>query len=249
MPAPTLLKPKDDPINAIANILLVRELFTTRLAIEGKLHLYRARIKKLCSEGKAPGLAEKQAKIEYGLMLNIEERQWYADFLRMKKGSVAKEGGLRREHERLDKQRNAGFERALAKIPNATSPNEDLDWVSSHPLMSRHANLPGGATRNIRVKEEDVLTPPHGRAPSRFAANMLANWVNKPSDFMKMMLQEQKKTVSSKESNETASDEVSKSIDDILAAVTGHRPPAEKPAVEEKPPEPTTEGKPVDNSV
>ncbi len=86
----------------------------------------------------------------------------------------------------------AAWNAAFVAIPDRCPHSVALDWIASHPAMSR-LQEEGKATVVLTV--DDVLNPPHGKAPSRGAVMALQNWANRPNKFYEMMLSEQKKQV------------------------------------------------------
>jgi hypothetical protein len=76
----------------------------------------------------------------------------------------------------------AAFENAVKDLlPNA-SRDVELDWVYAHPAM-RRGQRQDNLTQRVMVTVDDILTPPHGKAPSQAAVNTLVNWVDQPRRF------------------------------------------------------------------
>lgn len=84
------------------------------------------------------------------------------------------------------------FSQAVQSLPNRAAKAVEMDWVAAHPAMSRLARAVD-KTRDVRLTADDILNAPHGPAPSKWAANALQNWVNKPGKFFEVMLSEDKK--------------------------------------------------------
>ena len=82
-------------------------------------------------------------------------------------------------------------------LPPTVDHNDELDWVSAHPAMSRlDRSHKKGA--KVLLSRKDVVSPPHGPAPSRRAVHMLQHWSNAPRDFHKMTLTKASRTTSTK---------------------------------------------------
>lgn len=84
----------------------------------------------------------------------------------------------------------AAYETAIAKLPDEASPASEMSWIRNHPMMGRKDRMEG-ATKltKIIVTGKDIKT-----APSKAAVHMLQHWVNRPEDFFKGILSEQKKS-------------------------------------------------------
>jgi hypothetical protein len=78
------------------------------------------------------------------------------------------------------------FEAALALLPDVASGNVEIDWIRSHPAMSRQGRE---NTSPIMLNSVDIAT-----SPSKSAAIALQHWVNNQNDFFRMVLSEQKKS-------------------------------------------------------
>ena len=86
------------------------------------------------------------------------------------------------------------FEEAVATLPPYCDDRDEIDWIRAHPAMARKARHEAmGIVDSIVVRTEDILSPPHGPAPSQSTAYALQHWVNNPDKFFSMVLQEQKK--------------------------------------------------------
>ncbi len=82
------------------------------------------------------------------------------------------------------------FEEAISGLP-ATAPEEEiLDWIAAHPAMVRHIWMEE-CDGPIILTVDDVLRPPHGRAPCRIAATRLQYFVNRPEKFYDKLLDRQ----------------------------------------------------------
>lgn len=73
------------------------------------------------------------------------------------------------------------FEEAVLLLPENAPPNDEWDYIRSHPAMSRKARL--GESSEIVLRVEDI-TGSH-TPPSRACVHMLQHWVNCPAEFFK----------------------------------------------------------------
>lgn len=112
----------------------------------------------------------------------------------------------------------------LVDIPQSSTAARELAWIRAHPAMSRGARQ--GST--VILTAEDVLSPPHGKAPSQSAVNQLQHWVNKPDEFFKQLMQVERKQISESSESEALLDddlppEVTR-IDEMLQLIEGAKP-------------------------
>lgn len=84
------------------------------------------------------------------------------------------------------------FEEAVRMLPDKCSVSDEIDWIRAHPAMSRLGRSKNNL-KHVDITAEDVLMPPHGRAPSKSAVYALQHWCNMPNEFYKQILAEQKK--------------------------------------------------------
>ncbi len=104
------------------------------------------------------------------------------------------------------------FEGAVATLPPYCDDRDELDWIRAHPAMARKARQSAlGMTETIAVIPEDILTPPHGPAPSQSSAYALQHWVNNPDKFFDQVMREQKKRLEA----ERVRDEADSDEDDL----------------------------------
>lgn len=84
------------------------------------------------------------------------------------------------------------FERAFSALPDTAPTQDEIDWVRSHPAMTRKARDPDIPC--VEITAEDIAT-----APSKSAVIMLQNWANNPNEFLKRLLDEHKKATTVEE--------------------------------------------------
>lgn len=113
----------------------------------------------------------------------------------------------RRVQERDLEEELEAFDKIVESLA-AGPTSEDMTWVRTHSAMSRKQRLGD----DVVVTSEDIKD-----APSRYAVNMLVNWVNEPKEFYKLVLQADKKRLQerSEEASESVEDDLS-SIDELL---------------------------------
>ena len=121
-----------------------------------------------------------------------KERAALADWLsEMQRVPNAEANAERARRSRANK-RNAPFESAVSDLPATASPSVEMDWVKSHPAMTRK-DRQKNATDKILITPDDILKAPNGKCPSRSAAQLLQHYANKPDAFFKELLSETKK--------------------------------------------------------
>jgi len=86
------------------------------------------------------------------------------------------------------------FEDAVATLPVSAPSSVELQWIRTHPAMSRATRRGAHESGPIVVTASEVLEAPHGPAPSQGAARDLQYWVNNQREFYKTLLGEQKKS-------------------------------------------------------
>ena len=114
------------------------------------------------------------------------------------------------------------FEEVVANLPDKASVKEEIDWIKSHPAMMRKIRAKD-KNLEIIVSVDDLLSL-NGKCPSKSAAIQLQNFVNKPGEFFKATLSENKK-ISEKGGNESAAqrdkglDEIRLLLEDVLKSM------------------------------
>lgn len=188
-----LLKPLDDPINATCNFFKVTEIFQFRLEREQRLVAFRQEVERLVKETKYRRLeAVKVAQNKFGYTSAKEEREMYRKHLLDSDKTISKERTAERDKRGRVKKRDEPFEEALATLPAVSSAAETMEWIKSHPAMSRKDRSAKGNER-ILIGPKDILESPNGPCPSRTAAQQLQHWANRPEQFFKDVLSETKK--------------------------------------------------------
>lgn len=117
----------------------------------------------------------------------------------------------------------AKFHRLYAALPDHAAAATEILWVKNHPAMTRLDRM----TLAEREKVERIILgsidieAPHGKAPSKGAVQSLQSWCNRPDEFFKMILNEQKKLVASGKidpfSTTPEADELPQEVKDIDA--------------------------------
>lgn len=216
----------DPALKAQAEQLTLRELFEMRLIREGRRDEHLQLVSKLIESDVHPVAAHAQAAEKMGRKSLNQERQLYINhiakeaYLSQKLASAKEMAVVRR------RTADMAFWAALQKLPPNASAEVELDWVRAHPAMSMlNRTTLKGKPRKVMVKEKDILSPPHGQAPSQAAVHMLQHWCNQPNDFFGKMLMEQRKQSPRKPGRKDEPDEESEELDDDtseLDAMLGH---------------------------
>ena len=78
-------------------------------------------------------------------------------------------------------------------LPDSAAPSVELNWIRSHPAMLRLGRIQDKGKDTRVILEISDIDPSHGEAPSKAAVTMLQHWCNKPDEFHKNLLAEQRK--------------------------------------------------------
>jgi hypothetical protein len=193
-PRPRVKRPSDPSFMDMARGMSLRDLFEAKLRRENRLDLFRTRLLELESQGVHREAAIAQASGEFGRLSLEKERRLYCQYL-------AEQSFIARKKQESDvvsvaKQRREehAYESAMDKLPNTANPAAELDWIRAHPAMTRlDRSILRGKSARIIVDVDDILNCSHGPAPSKSAVNALQHWCNRPDEFFKHLMSEQKK--------------------------------------------------------
>ena len=216
-----LLKPLTDPTNAICNFFKVTEVFQFRLEREQRLVAFRREVDRLVKETKYRRLeAVKVTQNKFGYTSAIEEREMYRKHLLDSDKTISKERIAEKDKRGRVKKRDEPFESALSSLPSVSSPSATMEWIKSHPAMSRKERSLKGDER-ILIGSKDILESPNGPCPSRTAAQQLQHWANRPDQFFKDVLSETKKAKQNDEeiASRERADKSNKEIRVMLASL------------------------------
>ncbi len=164
--------------------LTVSQKFWERLKREGRYDLWHPTLKRMQQER---GLGFGQAKWAAMRELGYTEAKFEHDAHQV----------FTDQQEKIEVQKNTqqaakDFESACAGLPDEASVATEIAWVRSHPAMSRLDRMPGGIG-TVLITPDDILSPPHGKAPSKSAVGLLQHYANRPHEFFKALMSEQKK--------------------------------------------------------
>jgi hypothetical protein len=112
------------------------------------------------------------------------------------------------------------FHDALKNLPDTATPTKELDWIKNHAKMTEH-DRSEDPNHRVVLSCKDIKV-----APSQHAAQALQHWVNRPNEFFKNMLNEDKKRHSAVEvdAQSETSPEILR-IDEMLALIDCAVPP------------------------
>ena len=177
---------------AIAKSFTAKECFEFRLERKEELHKYRAMVKDLKSTTSMRLLdCEKEAKKHFGYTSKEEEQRKYAEHISHRSKLASQESSNQRRRDSYAKKRNKSFEEIVAKLPPNADPILELNWIKSHPAMTRKSRQK--SNDKIVIDEDDIFNSASGPAPSRSAAQQLVFWCNSPDKFFAENLSEAKK--------------------------------------------------------
>ena len=184
-----------------------------RRVLEGgrKQEEYRNLLRKLSKDN--PGWSPKQLSLgamrALGYTNTREERVLYIEWIEHKKS------GQESSRRSINLGKIKDFEEALKILPDTCDPSDAIQWIQAHPAMSRKGRSEDKDSL-IKLTPEDVLCPPHGKAPSRYAATSLQSWVNDPQSFFKMILTEHKRSSAQEEKKDAVVEKTVEEINSLL---------------------------------
>lgn len=166
-------------------------LFEVRLYVEGRVFEFQKLREAYCEKlGVDMEAAWKPASEEMGYTGIRDIRDWYLAFLMRLHGEERKrrdrEGKARKRLEDTIAKKRKEFEDALAELPPAANPVDELKWVSSHVVMTRSWIVEAGA-ESVPLSLQDI-TESKLPCPSQRAVNILNNFKDRPEDFFKKHL-------------------------------------------------------------
>ncbi len=176
-----------------------RKLFVERMKREGREQEWHERVREtIASTGKQFGAISYAVMREMGYVSPEKEREIHADYLaNIHKTAAQAEMDRNRDEIREEIKEYTAvvvrktFEQALNDLPPNAPVRVETDWVAAHPAMMRRDRQ--DHDRPVIIDVDDVLHAPHGRAPSRAAVGKLQHWCNRPAEFHKQLLSEDKK--------------------------------------------------------
>lgn len=121
------------------------------------------------------------------------------------------------------------FQNVLKQLPDSATAAKELDWIKNHPKMVEH-DRSGDPNHRVVLSCKDIKD-----APSKHAAQALQHWVNRPNEFFKNMLTEDKKRLG--EDNEPAPEDYPeiREIDELLLTLKGAVRPGEPVVISQAP--------------
>lgn len=183
-------------------------LFIERMRREGRGKEFHANLKRIQAEtGKGYAHASYQAVVEMGYKGPAEERAIHEKYLQNLHKTAAEIQRGEEQEAMWEEQAVHDFESAMRSLPNTAPPQVELDWVRAHPAMMRK-NRSNDQMKMLTLDVNDILSPPHGKAPSKSAVAALQHWVNHPIEFFKSVLSEHKKLTEADEAKAQASKDV-----------------------------------------
>lgn len=160
---------------------------------EGRQKEFFATLKRIKTEtGKSHGTAIWAAMKELGYENADRERALEREYL-----DNLHKSAEQREQEKIavevaEVSRLRTFEEAVASLPDKAPVSDEIDWIRAHPAMARKSRQ-RDKMADIVIEAEDILSAPHGQAPSKAAVFQLQHWANCPHEFYKQILGEHKK--------------------------------------------------------
>lgn len=196
-------------------------IFLRRLRRENRFQQYQQRVRQLLQDAEQAGetlyysQATKQARGEFGYAGPKEERRLEEESKRSPLlEKLVDERDVIREEMKAE-----SYDDALRWLPDSAPGTDEVAWIRAHPAMSRMSRRKA-STEPIVISPDDILTPPHGPAPSKAAVHALQYWANHPQKFFEKVLTEQNKkgTEDEKESSVDSEEDLAE-IERLLKSV------------------------------
>lgn len=197
----------------------VRKLFVERMKRDGRGDEWHAVVKKLMADtGKQFGSVVWEAMRQMGYEGPDRERELHAEHLKNLDRSAQERRRLEERTEIIQERIVESFDEAMRMLPDTASPADEIDWIRAHPAMARKSRITKGDD-HVMISAEDILMPPHGRAPSKSAASALQHWANHPIEFFKLLLTEHKKKTDGDGSGKMETEEDLDEVERLLKEV------------------------------
>lgn len=217
-------QPANQPDEQSDKLPSVRQLFVKRMHREGRDKEWYATVRKLQEEtgkqfGQIAGEAMRLMGYEGPEQEREIERRYQEEIARRTKTT----GEILREEIRAERAAQ-NFEEAVAMLPDKAAIQDEMDWIRAHPAMARKARQKD-KTKDVNIEVDDILTAPHGKAPSKSAVYALQHWANCPHEFFKQLLGEHKKITEETAAKNAASkdvgiSEIERLLDEVRPAET-----------------------------
>lgn len=143
--------------------------------------------------------ARRMAMYEFGFKDSATERKLYELYQSEKQKDVEEELRKLASTELPPTQVQIDYDAAFNLLPNTAPAMTEIEWVRSHPAMSRLDRTPDGSRVVLTV--DDIICPPNGKAPSKSAVNSLAHWANDPGGFQKALIGTERKKAADSEAD------------------------------------------------
>lgn len=198
--------------------ITTRMRFSLRMKREGRYSEYQSVIDDVirelgCDRRKAIGVAMRRLGFAGARKEKKKHQEWErvqaktAMEIEAERLRLARSEKTKAEYAAIDEeQREFEFERAFASLPTVADPQTEWEWLGGHPAMMRKDRAKSDLKR-IELSAEDILSPPHGIAPSKRAVLQLQHWCNAPREFYKAMIGVHKKQQEGEGASEVGQDE------------------------------------------
>ena len=107
---------------------------------------------------------------------------------------------------REERRKQQSWVDEVAKLPASSNPSSELEWIRNPPAMGRLDRIRDRDKSTRVILEIEDIRPVHGEAPSKAAVSMLQHWCNRPDEFYKNLLAEQKKATKIKDDGSIVDD-------------------------------------------
>jgi len=196
----------------------VRLLFSERMKRDGRYKEFVDRVeKRMEEESKTWTGAVWPVMREMGYEGPNQERALYQKLLEASHKTALQTQVQATRNEIREERLRENFELALAELPDTAPVAVEMDWIRAHPAMMRQSRQ--SSPKQVSISADDVLCPPHGKAPSKGAANALQHWVNHTAEFFKQMLSEHKKKQETQAAQQREMDEDLDEIEALLKEI------------------------------
>lgn len=198
-------------------------MFVERMRREGREQEWYSTVKAVRADREARGDSAGFSQSTWEAMRKLgyegpkQERALYEEYLKREAMGKLRAQIKAEQDEIREEQKAENFEQAVKMLPDHAPTKVEIDWIRAHPAMARRARAKNNIDP-VLIDVDDILCPPHGRAPSKSAVHQLQHWANSPNEFFKQLLAEQKKATGDEAAAKVVEDDLSE-VEQLLKTV------------------------------
>jgi hypothetical protein len=168
----------------------LRKVFFHRMERDGRAKEWYDRVRKTMKDtGKPYGAIVFEVMRQMGYETPEKEWEIHREWQKTSHLSAGEVEKRKMISELRAERATMSFETIVTQLPAKAPPAVELDWIRTHPAMTRKERSSGD--KRIILSVDDLFE--NGDPPSRGAVQQLQHWANHPHDFFKILLSESKK--------------------------------------------------------